>query len=274
MDGELRRRGSARLKRAIERAGERIARGAPLLLMLDLDGTLTDFEVDPKDVSLPAATRKLLDRFVRAGARVVIVTGRDAKSTAAIVRVPRLEIVGLHGRETLRGKRLVRRPVARTTLAALGRLLAIARALAADLPGSRVEDKRPGGVAFHTRGAKQRDAKKAEAVLARAIAREKKHGVEPMNGKRVVEARAAGCSKGTAVRSLLEETADGAVALFAGDDLTDEDAHRALAKTGALTVLVSKRPRPTHAKLRAPGIPAFARALARLAWYLPIPTLG
>ncbi len=268
MDGKLRRGGASRLKKAIGRAGERIARGAPVVLLLDLDGTLADFKVDPRRVSLPASTRRTLSKFAKKH-RVVIVTGRSATQAAAIVGVPRVEVVGLHGREHLRGRKLVRRPVAKKTRVALSRLLLVALSLSAPLAGSRVENKLPGGVAFHTRGSKPGAAKRAEAAFLRAIERERKNGVEAMLGKRVVEARAAGCSKGTAVLAVLVETPGDAVVLFAGDDRTDEDAHEALVAHHALTVLVAKRPRPTHAKLRAPGIAAFARALANLAWYLP-----
>ena len=234
----------------------RIAAGDPLLALLDLDGTLADFVVDPKDVRMFPGVRAVLRRLLRLpGARVVIVTGRDARKARAIVGLDGVEVSGLHGREFVdRAGRLRRIPVPAKARARLATLLKEARALSAALPGSRVEDKLPGGVAFHTRGAPDEGAAlRAERTFARSIRAARASGIAPMAGKRVIEARVAGVSKGTAVRALVaEEVAKGRapVVLFAGDDLTDEDAHRALAGTDAFTILVSRRPRPTAARTR------------------------
>lgn len=270
MDGKLPRRGgrgrpvlttgkttkNTTVARELRRARKRLAAGDPLLALLDLDGTLADFVVDPKDVRMFPGVRAALRRLLRLpGARVVIVTGRDARKARAIVAVEGIEVSGLHGREYVdRGGKLRRIPVPAKARARLATLLKEARVLSAALPGSRVEDKTPGGVAFHTRGAPDAAAAlRAERTFARSIRAAHSAGVEVMAGKRVIEARAAGVSKGTAVRALVaEEVSRGRapVVLFAGDDLTDEDAHRALARTDAFTILVSRRPRPTAARTR------------------------
>lgn len=265
MDGKLPRRGgrgrSALTKkttvaRELARARKRIAAGDPLLALLDLDGTLADFVVDPKDVRMFPGVRVALRRLLRLpGARVVIVTGREARKARVIVGVDGVEVSGLHGREFVdREGKLQRIPVPAKARARLGTLLKEARALSAALPGSRVESKLPGGVAFHTRGAPDAPAAlRAERAFARRIRAARASGIAPMAGKRVIEARVAGVSKGTAVRALVADVVRkgrAPVVLFAGDDLTDEDAHRALAGTDAFTILVSRRPRPTAARTR------------------------
>lgn len=209
--------------------------------------------------------RALLARLARR-ARVVILTGRVASEARRIARLP-VEVVGLHGREWMsKGGALRRRPVAPAARRALGRLLRIARELASGLPGSRVEDKRPGGVALHTRGATGRAGRAAERAFARAVRAEKRHGIDLLLGKRLTEARAGGVSKGTAAREIAADDPR-SIVFFAGDDRTDEDAHRALARRrGAITVKIGAG--VTAAKHRVRDIAAFREALASLAWYL------
>jgi trehalose 6-phosphate phosphatase len=95
---------------------------------------------------------------------------------------------------------------------------------------------------------------------------EKKHGIDLLLGKRLTEARAGGVSKGTAAREIAADDPRATV-LFAGDDRTDEDAHRALSRRRrAITVKVG--PGATQAKHRVRDIAAFREALASVAWYL------
>lgn len=260
------------LAHALADAESRLAAGAPLLAMLDLDGTLADFKVDPRKVTVHRGTRPVLRRLAASPrARVVILTGRQAEEARRIVGVEGVEVVGMHGRERIGpdGK-LRRRPIPKSAARALDRLFEEGRAFAAALPGSRLEDKRPGGVAFHTRGASDAGAaKRAEATFTRLVRKELPQGLEIVHGKRVVEARVAGRHKGDAARELAEAArkrrGQSPVILFAGDDVTDEDAHRSLQPFEALTILVAARPRPTAARTRVPDIDAMIAVLRRLA---------
>ena len=73
-----------------------------------------------------------------------------------------------------------------------------------------------------------------------------------------MELRVTGVDKGTAVRQVLADTrsshADGALLAYLGDDMTDEDAFRALGDEG-FSILVRDQLRPTAAGswLRPPG---------------------
>ena len=68
-----------------------------------------------------------------------------------------------------------------------------------------------------------------------------------------VELRGTGCTKATAVHSILRDEKPGTPAAYLGDDLTDEDAFLALRQRGAqnptLPVLVRPEPRPSLAHL-------------------------
>jgi trehalose-phosphatase len=61
-----------------------------------------------------------------------------------------------------------------------------------------------------------------------------------------LELRARGCNKQFAVKAVLSETPQGAAAAYLGDDITDEDAFRAV-KARGLGVLVRTEFRPTEA---------------------------
>ena len=76
------------------------------------------------------------------------------------------------------------------------------------------------------------------------------------HGKRVVELTAAGADKGGAVCAFLDlPPFAGAMPVFVGDDLTDEDGIAASVAAGGFGVLVGDRT-PTGARDRLPDVPA------------------
>jgi len=89
---------------------------------------------------------------------------------------------------------------------------------------------------------------------------------EWLRGKMIFELRPAGVNKGRAVQFLLERYAGpGELPVYLGDDLTDEDAFRALKDSG-LTILVSREERPSLARYRLDSpteVRHFLKVLAR-----------
>jgi trehalose-phosphatase len=233
------------LSRFFERAGHSPAR----VLMLDYDGTLAPFQVRPERAVPYPGVEELLDAIMAAEAsRVIIVSGRPVGDLVPLLNLRRRpELWGAHGWERLapdgRGARIEPDEGARRQLREGERL---ARALARD--GGRVETK-PASVALHWRGASALAAAKMRDALPQAwepLAAEGDVEVLPFDGG--VELRARGRSKQHAVETVLSETVgDGAVA-YLGDDLTDEDAFRAVKPRG-LAVLVRAELRDTAADL-------------------------
>jgi trehalose 6-phosphate phosphatase len=89
----------------------------------------------------------------------------------------------------------------------------------------RIEDKGP-IVAFHWRGAGDETA--ARSAVAELAERAQADGLEVHWGRKVMEARPpVRIDKGAGVRALLKR-AGSRIALYAGDDVTDVDAFRAL----------------------------------------------
>ncbi len=213
------------------------------LLFLDYDGTLAPLVDDPEKAVPHPAVPDLLAALAEAH-EVVVVTGRDLAALGRLLGL-RLPAVGLHGAEEGWADGTVERRAAEAHAAALAAL----RAGVPDAEGVVVEDK---GAAFavHYRHAPDWDAARtaleawAEAVPA---------GLVPIWGKAVVELRAEGVSKGTAVARIAAAHPD-RTPVYLGDDVTDEDAFRALQALRQPTVTVKVGEGETVAGHRLGGV--------------------
>ena len=111
------------------------------------------------------------------------------------------------------------------------------RAFAAARPGLEYEAKAFGG-ALHYRAAPELE----DAAIAFAERQALLHGLWLKPGKCVVELVNRGADKGGAVRAFMEEEPfAGALPVFVGDDLTDEDGFRAVGELGGFGVIVGAR---------------------------------
>ena len=233
----------------------RVAGASTRVLMLDYDGTLAPFHVRPElAVPYPEVAAVLREIVAAGGTRVVIVSGRPAGELPALLGLdPRPEIWGSHGWERLLpdGRRVVEEPAseARETLGAAARAAA-----AATSEGARVEQKLA-SIALHWRGlaADAADRARRQALDSwEPLARGGKVEILPFDGG--LELRAVGCNKQYAVKAVLSEIGQDSAVAYLGDDITDEDAFRAV-KTRGLGVLVRPEFRQTEADvwLKPPG---------------------
>lgn len=217
--------------------------------LLDYDGTLAPFWVDPAQVQPYPGVVEALDRLMATGrARVVVVTGRYLKAAAPLLptRMPP-EMWGSHGRERLL-------PDGRYEVAGIDefslRALTIADSWSAEVAatGGRSEAK-PGSLAFHWRGAGPTQVVRIRQLVTRNFHNEALEDVlELHNFDGGIELRAPGLTKGDVVRTVLAETAGRSPVACLGDDLTDEDAFSALRDHG-LSVLVKPAWRRTAADI-------------------------
>ncbi len=128
--------------------------------------------------------------------------------------------------------------------------------LCAQNPGLHVEDKGL-SLAVHFRQAP--DAGDEVNQAAEAICQEE--GLSLQLGDMVAEVRTPGFDKGAALEAFMKEAPfRGAVPVFVGDDLTDEDGFRAARALGGVSILVGQ-PRPTEADMRLESVPAVRRWL-------------
>src|SRR5687767_866126 len=201
--------------------------------MLDYDGTLAPFDVRPeRAVPYPEAAAMLDDIVAAGGTRVVIVSGRPASEVPPLLNLASPpEIWGSHGWERLMpdGRRVVERPSAAARTALADASAAIEAAMPA---GARLESKLA-SIALHWRALPQRAAEDL-GRRAREIWKPMADGgaleLLPFDGG--LELRTVGCNKQYAVKAVLSETAQDDAIAYLGDDVTDEDAFRAVKARG------------------------------------------
>jgi trehalose 6-phosphate phosphatase len=216
-------------------------------LFLDIDGVLAPIVERPEDARVPESTRAELERLNGRYGLVACVTGRPAETARQIVGVEGLRYVGEHGLELA--------PEA-------DRWSGEIRSFAAGVPWADVELK-PLSAAFHYRTAPDPDEARAE--LEPVVASALDSGFRTRWGRMVLEVLPPlDVSKGTAVRSLLEETGLRR-ALYAGDDTTDLDGFAALdGLEVAVRVAVASSEGPNELGRRADLVVGSTEAFADL----------
>jgi trehalose 6-phosphate phosphatase len=253
---------------ALERWDEieqRLAGRRPAVF-LDYDGTLAPIASRPELATLPEPTRAVLRRLAGRGP-VALLSGRGREDVAALVGLDELTYAGSHGFD-IAGPTL-RREVGDGIPERIDQASTELRERLAGIDGVLVEPKRF-SVAIHFRLVRYEDLPRIERAVDAVAAR--LPDLRKVSGKKIFELRPAlDWDKGHALLWLLETlhpAADGqpeAVPLYMGDDVTDEDAFRAIANRG-IGVLVAEEPRETAASysLRDPDeVRAFLEQLAK-----------
>jgi len=226
-------------------------------LFLDFDGTLVDIAPRPDQVVVtPQLLAALAALQQRLQGRLAIVSGRPVAELDRMLAPLTLPAAGVHGMER-RGSDGVLRQLPAPDFTAVRTQ---AHALAARHPGLWVEEKH-GALALHYRQAPQLQALCVETMDG---AVRSSPGLLLMEGKMIVEIKAAGVSKGTAIRDFLAEAPfAGCRPLFIGDDTTDEAGFDHVQRIGGIGLKVG--PGATVANCRIGSSQAVREALARAA---------
>ncbi|GAC1479608.1 MAG: hypothetical protein NVS1B4_24310 [Gemmatimonadaceae bacterium] len=198
--------------------------------MLDVDGTLAPIAPRPEDAVVPEETQRILAALAaRPATHVVIVSGRSAADARRMLPTTPAWFLGNHGIETVSPDGAVTvDPVVTAHRPAMARAVQAISAGAAAMAGVLVEDKQ-WTLTVHYRLAGD-GVLPALQRLVDGVARSE--SLRTVAAKMAIEVRPpVAVDKGTAVVALAERLgalAPGAALLFAGDDVTDEDAFRAL----------------------------------------------
>ena len=216
-------------------------------IFLDLDGTLAPISDKPGDVEPDRSRNDLLSRLsAKVSGRTAIISGRAIEDVDRILDRRITPVAGVHG--------LQRRNSAGDILSAephpkLNDVRAAFHGLAAAARGLLVEDKGL-SVALHYRQAPTC----AEPVRDLAHRLRQATGLTLQEGDMVAELRTPGPGKGDALADFMAEAPfEGALPIYIGDDLTDEDAFAAAAAAGGHGILVGAR-RETCATWRLGGV--------------------
>lgn len=227
---------------------ERLIEDRDIALFLDFDGTLIDLAHAPGAIVVPPdLSSRLRALSERLGGRLALITGRSLDDLAGHCPIDGIACAGSHGGDQRDAAgAAIGDPAVALPQGAFDALHSAARDLGVAL------EAKPHGAALHYRADPERGA--AAHELADRMA--KRFDLVIKHGKRVVELTAAGADKGGAVRAFLDlPPFAGAMPVFVGDDLTDEDGIAASVAGGGFGVLVGDRT-PTGARYRLPDVPA------------------
>lgn len=229
-----------------------------IALFLDFDGTLVAIADRPDDVQLDLSTRQALMQLdTRLDGAVAIITGREIAVVDRFLDPLRLSVAGVHGltRRDAQG----RTHVPEIDGGFVPKIEEALRPILHKYPALLLESKY-GALALHFRP--HPELEQDCIALMESVIRDLP-GVELKRGKMVVEAKAIGGNKGAAIADYLNEAPfAGRQAVFAGDDVTDEDAFMLVNARGGLSIKVG--PGETHAAYRAAGTNEFLSWLRQL----------
>lgn len=251
---------------ALEHVQEIAGPSGQLAVFLDYDGTLTPIVSHPEKAWLSDSMRQALEELT-ARVPVAILSGRDLDDVRPRVNINGIVYAGSHGFD-IGGPRGLRRQVATEFLPRLDMAEKELHDALGEIPGAHAERKRF-SVAAHYRNVEEDDLARVQQAVETVAARHRE--LRRIDGKKVYDLLPAiDWNKGKAVIWLLETLClkgGNVFPIYIGDDCTDEDAFRALEKSG-VGILVSEESRPTSASysLKDPAeVERFLRTLtARL----------
>jgi trehalose-phosphatase len=219
--------------------GRRLAT-SPLLVALDIDGTLAPIASTPSGAAVPEPTLQTLKNLTRLpDVQVALVTGRSAPDGRRMVDLPAAWVIGNHGMEWFDPNGVLRvNEAARAAAPRIAEAAAMLDARLREINGVIVEDKR-WTLSVHFRLASPTDRPIIEQALDDVARR---LDLRVTHGKQVYELRPQlDITKGTAVvdlAAMLKIGGDTGALFYAGDDRTDEDAFRSLRALASRAVTV------------------------------------
>lgn len=224
-----------------------------LFIFLDFDGTLAPIVSTPEKAVLPEAAKKLLKRISEnPKIRLAFISGRSLDDIKSKIGIKNAIYAGNHGLQ-LEGPKIKFEPLI------LPRYHMIADRIKKELgqkisriQGAFLEDKGL-TLSLHYRLAKRKDISVLKKIFKETVilylVRNK---IRVKSGKMVIEVRPqVEWDKGKVVlwllaRSLFASKGEGILPVYIGDDVTDEDAFRAIKNKG-LAIFVGK-PKKSHAQ--------------------------
>ncbi len=225
----------------------------------DFDGTLADIVDEPWDVRLEARVRDDLSNLSHAvGGALAIVSGRPIADLVNFLAPLQLPLAGVHGLERRSVEGLVTRgeidpePIIRAT----GLVEDFAKA-----NDGLIAERKRGSVSLHYR---RKPALEDKCLALAAAIADADPRLKLLFGKMVVEIKTGNVTKADAIADFMSIAPfSGRRPVFAGDDLTDEDGFRVLAKWDGVSIKIGQG--PTFANRRVDTIAEFRAWLGRMA---------
>lgn len=225
----------------------------PLLVALDVDGTISPIVRDPDMAEIPSETMATLEALSGApGVELALVTGRDLESLRRMEQLDGVWRAVEHGGVVLGpnetpGERVLSKPQREA-------LEQFRRWVDSHAQGAFIEYK-PQAVAMHVRALAMHDPRRADELMNEADAVAQSLGLHVRRGKALREAEAVPNDKGLALEEILARSGARSV-LFIGDDLTDFPAIELAARHGIGVFVQSgeQRGTPSNAAVLLDGV--------------------
>ncbi len=229
---------------AWESVEKKLRRAKKILLCADFDGTLAPIRPRPKEASLDQNSRLLLRKVARNESFVVgIISGRALKDLKQKLAIKGLILAGNHGLEITYKKENFIYPAAKRSIPVIFEIGQRLTKGLAPFPGAVLEKKRF-SLSLHYRLVKPEELSKLKKVflqVARPYLVTRK--VRLTYGKKVWELRPPiQWDKGRALLWLVKRLRrKRMLTIYIGDDLTDEDAFRAVNRIGGVSIFVGRK---------------------------------
>ena len=249
----------------------RIGAADHVLLACDFDGTLSPIVPRPEDAYiLPACAEALRELSELPTFDVAIVSGRALADVRERVGLKSAIYSGNHGMEIQGPGLVIEDEVTERSRRVMRELRQALEPVVGQVRGAFVEDKAISLSVHYRMTPDELEQEIQERVLEATADAVAKGDVIVVQGKKVLDIRpAAARDKGAALRFVMEALAKGTgdesrLAIYVGDDTTDEDAFREVNRTGGVSVLAGPAERATAAQYRVESPEDVAEFLKRL----------
>ncbi|MBI4708078.1 MAG: trehalose-phosphatase [Candidatus Omnitrophica bacterium] len=224
-------------------------KSVPIFLFLDFDGTLAEIVALPSKARLAKKTKELLDRLaLKKDFKIAVISGRSLKDIKKRVGIKNIIYAGNHGLE-------IEGPKIKYIFSVAGQYRKLLLKIKSDLEerlskfkGVLIEDKGL-SLSLHFRMIHKELVSKIKTIFHEAtITYNVKGQIKVSPGKKVLEIRPnVDWDKGKVVlwllaRQVFSLKGKPVVPVYIGDDLTDEDAFRALKNKG-ITIAIGRKKR-------------------------------
>jgi len=243
-----------------------------ILLLLDYDGTLTPIVSSPELADLAGGVRQLLEALARKRQlTLAIISGRALVDIKEKVGISGIVYAGNHGLEIEGPQISFVSPVAEEFKPVISRLYGeLSQALGA-IKGAMVEDKGL-TLSVHYRQVADEKGEAVRRIFERITSDAEVLGkIQVTSGKKVYEIRpAVAWDKSRVIKVLMDkfrggEPKDAPLPVYLGDDLTDEDAFKAIEDYGrGISVFVGEGDSPSSARYFLQSPDEVAEFLSRL----------
>lgn len=191
-------------------------------LFLDIDGTLADFTLNPKDSVIPTSTLTLLQKIQNHGVKIAAVTGRSLAEAKQMLFPLILPIAATHGLEIAFDDSSDHNETNVVSVNIMELDLIKQSIIQSCIPfDDFIVENKPYSVALHFR----KNPALADAAYTIMVETLKSHDNWTLkSGKYVWEVVPKGANKGSAILALLKkmQSNKSVFPIFIGDDITDE----------------------------------------------------